>query len=150
MHKSLLSVQALRLERTLERIITSPFPCSTMDVKEHSVCDYLARHTLFCALLFTLRLAAKPHIRSEQCSKLVADVGLSKQNVHLKKELNTVYFGWRELWNTQISQKFHILFTPSVPCIHPLFQLTHLLLMPLLGRLWILVMAQFFTIRCPI
>lgn len=34
-----------------------------------------------------MRLAAKPHIRSGQCSKLVADVDLSKQNVHLKKRI---------------------------------------------------------------
>lgn len=52
-----------------------------------------------------------------------------------EKKLNTVYFGRREWWNTQISQKFHILFTLSIPCIYPLFQLKHLLLMPLLWRL---------------
>lgn len=128
-----LSRHCVWLERTSRKQLQASLPAAPRDAKEHSQSVSIQQDKLHSVLfLFTLRLSAKPHIRSRQCSKLVADVDLSKQNVHLKKELNTIYFKWRELWNTQISQKFHSLFPPSVPCIHHLFQLTHLLLMPLL------------------
>lgn len=101
-----------------------PLPCSTEGCQGALTgCECLARQTSFCAFPFHIETFCQAAHTFQAMFKASSRCRFKQTECAFeKKELNTAYFGWRELWNTQISQKFHSLFTRLyhvfIPCFN--------------------------------
>lgn len=112
--------------RALKKIITKIFPSSTMGHQwalrdcdcEGSATSLNNTNFILCFILYYQTLCQVAHT-FQATYKLVADADLSKQNVHLKKELNGSLWMERILEYTDFLKLPHSFFTQSISHILP-------------------------------